>query len=550
MFPPLSSLLLLLLLLLLLYNHRPHHHHHHHHDPGKNSRASHPSKSPRGVFGGAAASKQEAPPKKELLPRLVTVIDPTNPFNNVGRSVSSYKYARMIQKQFNSAAMGMRTAAMRYETDKALSTSTLISSVLFLNTMNRYRFRGGGRHWSATHSNRSSGSSSGKLPGESDEGVEKKLRRSSTKTVRAGGGQPSPLQTANSDPDLFTETELSNLSDASGWVAAPYSADISAMEERLAHARQFEAPSIGDEQLVALVMVLLDINGAVPIGKMGSMLHNATNNHSLPAMIKSKYGGLKRFLLSHSDLFRVGVEHPFNPPVTLLQPPSAIQRHLVQEIIKTSGGSLATGGGSASKTQSSKPAGGGTRRDRNNNNNNNSNNSNTGRKNGGGSSSSNTHSAANNSGSSYGGKRGHHHHHHHHHNHHRAHSPSASTSSTSNRYARGGGGGGTAAAAGAPTSSSSSSTSRHNHHHHYTNSSGSTMGKMQHKQQQQQQQQHHSSRRQYQTRPQSHSMQQHNRGGGGVSVWGNVPAGIADSSKNPGASSYKSRRMNTFVQKQ
>lgn len=109
-------------------------------------------------------------------------------------------------------------------------------------------------------------------------------------------------------------------------------------------------------------------------------------------MIKSKYGGLKRFLVSHSRLFRVGVDHPFNPPVHLLQKPTTRQRQLVQVkltfvpilgiyfgivrsmkmrlnihiliskgILKSSGGSLTTGG---SAKLPPKPAGMGNRRDR------------------------------------------------------------------------------------------------------------------------------------------------------------------------------------------
>eukprot|EP00468_Gymnochlora_sp_CCMP2014_P014259 CAMPEP_0167770708 /NCGR_PEP_ID=MMETSP0110_2-20121227/18088_1 /TAXON_ID=629695 /ORGANISM="Gymnochlora sp., Strain CCMP2014" /LENGTH=1213 /DNA_ID=CAMNT_0007659953 /DNA_START=59 /DNA_END=3704 /DNA_ORIENTATION=+ len=247
--------------------------------------------------------------KLVLIPSMMTVIDPTNPFNNIARSVSGYKSFRVIQKQLNSAAKTMRLAAQEWEKD-TMRKSHFLTGVLFMNTMNRYRAGKWMRSVNAI--------TDVKSPGRGDS----KSHRSDITT------------------DTYTETELSNLSGAENFIQEPYVTDLTTIQERLAHARQFEAPAISEEELVALVVVLLDHHGSVPIGKMGSMLHNATNNHSLPAMIKSRYGGLKRFLLSHAQDFRVGMEHPFNPPVELLHAPSKRQRSLVQEILKLSGGSL------------------------------------------------------------------------------------------------------------------------------------------------------------------------------------------------------------------
>lgn len=58
---------------------------------------------------------------------------------------------------------------------------------------------------------------------------------------------------------------MSNFS--GGEQSEPYAADLKTIGDRLAHARQFEAPLITEEQLVALVVILLDQHGAVPIGK-------------------------------------------------------------------------------------------------------------------------------------------------------------------------------------------------------------------------------------------------------------------------------------------
>jgi len=292
-----------------------------------------PTDGPKGTeFGetkGTAGPLIQTEPN-QLVPRLMTVMDPSNPFNNLARSVTSFKHAGVIQRQLDSAAQGMRAAAIRWETE-SFKVSKFVASVLFLNTVNRYR----------------SGGAWGRPRG----------RMTSTKSVSVEHSRNGII----SDTDHYTETEVSNFSGPEMANTEPYSADLSTIEQHLHHARQFEAPSIGEEQLVALVSVLLHTHGSVPIGKMGSMLHNATNNHSLPAMIKAKYGGLKRFLLSHSDIFRVGVDHPFNPPVTLLTPPSAHQHQIVEAIVKSSGGSLAAGGGSKLPP---KPAGMGNRRDR------------------------------------------------------------------------------------------------------------------------------------------------------------------------------------------
>ncbi len=110
------------------------------------------------------------------------------------------------------------------------------------------------------------------------------------------------------------------------------------MNTQLVRARQFEKPAITEEDLAALVEGILKQHGSVPVGRMGSLLHDTTNNHSLPSMIKGvprvracsaatgvpdgarraeRYGGLKRFLERHSHLFVLGADHPFNPHVSL-----------------------------------------------------------------------------------------------------------------------------------------------------------------------------------------------------------------------------------------
>ena len=86
----------------------------------------------------------------------------------------------------------------------------------------------------------------------------------------------------------------------------------------LHHARAFDTPDISEPELTLSISRILTQCGSVPVGKLGSLLHNAMGNHSLPSMLKEKFGGLKRFLERHTDLFSIGTDHPFNPHVHLL----------------------------------------------------------------------------------------------------------------------------------------------------------------------------------------------------------------------------------------
>ena len=87
--------------------------------------------------------------------------------------------------------------------------------------------------------------------------------------------------------------------------------------DNLQHAKQFDTPDVTEHELVTMITKILLQCGSVPVGKLGSLLHNVMNNHSLPSMLKEKFGGLKRFLERHGSEFMIGVDHPFNPHVHL-----------------------------------------------------------------------------------------------------------------------------------------------------------------------------------------------------------------------------------------
>jgi hypothetical protein len=101
-------------------------------------------------------------------------------------------------------------------------------------------------------------------------------------------------------------------------------ADLDHILHNLQHARQFEVPDISELDLVGLIEKVLAEHGSIPVGKMGSLLHTVINNHSLPAMLKERYGGLKKFLERHTEVFSIGDDHPFNPHVHLISSSGAI----------------------------------------------------------------------------------------------------------------------------------------------------------------------------------------------------------------------------------
>ena len=59
-----------------------------------------------------------------------------------------------------------------------------------------------------------------------------------------------------------------------------------------------------------------------------SLLHKAANDHTLPQMLKERYGGLKKFLQSQTHFFSLGVDHPYNPSLSLSQEFLAANPHI------------------------------------------------------------------------------------------------------------------------------------------------------------------------------------------------------------------------------
>ena len=97
-----------------------------------------------------------------------------------------------------------------------------------------------------------------------------------------------------------------------------------------------------ESQLITLACRILADHGSVPVGKMGSLLHKAANDHTLPALLKERYGGLKKFLQAQSKYFILGEDHPYNPHVALIG-----QQQLPQCAQPATTGSSSGGGSNA-----------------------------------------------------------------------------------------------------------------------------------------------------------------------------------------------------------
>jgi len=75
-------------------------------------------------------------------------------------------------------------------------------------------------------------------------------------------------------------------------------------------------PSVGG--LLRLMTYILEQRGVLPVGEIGKQLLEFTGSDLLVKSIKSKFGGLKKVIEMHLDIFSLGTEHPFNPLVRLL----------------------------------------------------------------------------------------------------------------------------------------------------------------------------------------------------------------------------------------
>lgn len=58
---------------------------------------------------------------------------------------------------------------------------------------------------------------------------------------------------------------------------------------------------VDEAYLVKLASSVLSQQKRIPLGKLGTLLHKAANDYTVPAFLKEKFGGLRSFLLVSSD---------------------------------------------------------------------------------------------------------------------------------------------------------------------------------------------------------------------------------------------------------
>uniref|UniRef100_A0A7S1EU80 PAP/OAS1 substrate-binding-related domain-containing protein n=1 Tax=Timspurckia oligopyrenoides TaxID=708627 RepID=A0A7S1EU80_9RHOD len=97
----------------------------------------------------------------------------------------------------------------------------------------------------------------------------------------------------------------------------PLLADSTALRNNLEYVRFIVDSQVTELGLLAFLMQVLAENGSLLIGEIGQHLRSTFGRQDWGAVLKERFGGLKRFLLKHADLFFVDNDHPLNPHIYL-----------------------------------------------------------------------------------------------------------------------------------------------------------------------------------------------------------------------------------------
>eukprot|EP01084_Bolivina_argentea_P034061 63004_1 len=92
-------------------------------------------------------------------------------------------------------------------------------------------------------------------------------------------------------------------------------ADLDELHRRIDYCLLLLQEEVTEGGIQSLVYHILQEKGAIPVGEVGKLLQDITSLPHLSRILKEKYGGLKRFLENHSDIFDMSKDHPFNPCV-------------------------------------------------------------------------------------------------------------------------------------------------------------------------------------------------------------------------------------------
>eukprot|EP00871_Galdieria_phlegrea_P004934 jgi/Galph1/5441/GphlegSOOS_G4052.1 len=97
----------------------------------------------------------------------------------------------------------------------------------------------------------------------------------------------------------------------------PLFVDMTTLRNNLEYVRFIVNSEVTELGLLAFLTQILAENGCLLIGEIGQHLRSTFGKQDWSSILKERFGGLKRFLLKHSELFYVDNDHPLNPHIYL-----------------------------------------------------------------------------------------------------------------------------------------------------------------------------------------------------------------------------------------
>ncbi|KAK1868103.1 hypothetical protein I4F81_010598 [Pyropia yezoensis] len=97
----------------------------------------------------------------------------------------------------------------------------------------------------------------------------------------------------------------------------PLDGDLTTLRNQLAYVRFIVDAQVTELGLLAFLTAVLDEHGPLLIGEIGQHLRATFGRHDWGVLLRERFGGLKRFLLRHADVFLVDTDHPLNPHIYL-----------------------------------------------------------------------------------------------------------------------------------------------------------------------------------------------------------------------------------------
>lgn len=228
----------------------------------------------------------------------MNILDTLNTSNNLGRSVSN-DYVQFIQQSVHDGYIKLVHSLQQIQlqctaiditeqlsdVDCTVHSYTIISA-LFTHTLHRY----------ANYND-----------------LFMRGRRSvKVKQRQLANGIHVPLTPLSSNTAINDSTTHNNIID-------PLDGQLPKIQSIIKLARSYESPEMSELDIIHGMCELLQYHHTLPVGKLGSLLHQKLNNHQLPAILKERYGGLKKFIERCNHIFVLLNDHAFNPSVTLNQ---------------------------------------------------------------------------------------------------------------------------------------------------------------------------------------------------------------------------------------